>query len=260
MEAEGGHEVSPFASGFYRSPPAIARQLVYDIGMHIGEDTQYYLAKGFRVVAVEANPELAALGSQIFASAIAAGDLQIVSAGIGKSAGRMPFYVNAHHSEWSSFDERIGSRNGCKAIIEVPVITMADLVAQYGDAFYIKMDIEGYDQIALESLAQTQCRPKYISVENGLPHMLETLVTMGYSAFKFVNQQPIPGAQSPRPAREGADIDFTFPVGSSGPFGDDAPGEWKSRDGVRKDIDAYWNNPVRDANIHGWYDLHARLP
>ena len=252
--------MSSFASGFFRSPQTSARQLIYDIGMHTGEDTQYYLAKGFRVVAVEANPALVSLASQVFASAISTGDLQIVAAGVGKSAGRLPFYVNAHYSEWSSFDKRIGSRNGCKEIIDVPVMTMAELVARHGDAFYIKMDIEGYDQIALESLAQTQCRPKYISVENGLPHMLETLFNMGYRAFKFVNQQPLPGSKSPRPAREGADIDFTFPVGSSGPFGEDTPGEWKLRDEVRIDIDAYWKNPARDANIHGWYDLHARLP
>ena len=32
--------------------------LIYDVGMHNGADTAFYLAKGFRVVAVEANPEL----------------------------------------------------------------------------------------------------------------------------------------------------------------------------------------------------------
>jgi hypothetical protein len=30
--------------------------LIYDLGMHRGGDTQFYLEKGFRVVAVEANP------------------------------------------------------------------------------------------------------------------------------------------------------------------------------------------------------------
>ena len=33
--------------------------LIYDIGQHTGEDTAFYLGKGFRVVAVEANPTLA---------------------------------------------------------------------------------------------------------------------------------------------------------------------------------------------------------
>jgi len=32
--------------------------LVYDVGMFNGDDTDYYLKKGFRVVGIEANPHL----------------------------------------------------------------------------------------------------------------------------------------------------------------------------------------------------------
>ena len=35
-------------------------KLVYDVGVHRGDDTAYYLHKGFRVVGVEANPAMAA--------------------------------------------------------------------------------------------------------------------------------------------------------------------------------------------------------
>ena len=34
------------------------KNLIFDIGMHIGQDTEFYLKKGFCVVAVEANPKL----------------------------------------------------------------------------------------------------------------------------------------------------------------------------------------------------------
>ena len=34
------------------------KDLIYDVGMHRGEDTEFYLRKGFRVVAFEADPEL----------------------------------------------------------------------------------------------------------------------------------------------------------------------------------------------------------
>ena len=36
--------------------------LIYDVGFHHGEDTAYYLKKGFRVVAFEAHPRLAEKG------------------------------------------------------------------------------------------------------------------------------------------------------------------------------------------------------
>jgi hypothetical protein len=32
--------------------------LIYDVGMCDGADTAFYLAKGFRVIAIEANPTL----------------------------------------------------------------------------------------------------------------------------------------------------------------------------------------------------------
>jgi len=34
------------------------RKLIYDVGMHKGEDTDFYLKKGFDVVGIEADPTL----------------------------------------------------------------------------------------------------------------------------------------------------------------------------------------------------------
>jgi len=37
---------------------AAQHKLIYDVGAHKGEDTEFYLKKGFSVVAIEANPAL----------------------------------------------------------------------------------------------------------------------------------------------------------------------------------------------------------
>jgi 16S rRNA A1518/A1519 N6-dimethyltransferase RsmA/KsgA/DIM1 with predicted DNA glycosylase/AP lyase activity len=52
--------------------------LVIDIGVSEGNDSAYYLAKGFRVVAVEADSRSCARLRQRFASEIAAGALQLL--------------------------------------------------------------------------------------------------------------------------------------------------------------------------------------
>ena len=44
--------------------------LVFDIGLNRGQDTANYLAKGYNVVAVEANPELVEFCSQRFSREI----------------------------------------------------------------------------------------------------------------------------------------------------------------------------------------------
>jgi hypothetical protein len=41
--------------------------LLYDVGMNNGDDTAYYLYKGFRVVAVEADPVLVEAARERFA-------------------------------------------------------------------------------------------------------------------------------------------------------------------------------------------------
>jgi hypothetical protein len=40
---------------------------MYDVGFHRGEDTAFYLKKGFCVVAFEAHPRLAEKGRAMFA-------------------------------------------------------------------------------------------------------------------------------------------------------------------------------------------------
>ena len=48
-------------------------KLIFDVGMHKGEDTEYYLKKGFNVVSFEADPDLANYGRERFKAAIADG-------------------------------------------------------------------------------------------------------------------------------------------------------------------------------------------
>jgi FkbM family methyltransferase len=41
-------------------------KLIYDVGMHNGDDTAYYLRRGFRVIAIEPNPALVATAAERF--------------------------------------------------------------------------------------------------------------------------------------------------------------------------------------------------
>jgi predicted RNA methylase len=43
---------------------------IYDIGMHSGRDTGFYLKKGFKVVAIEADPKHVQNGKEKFKSEI----------------------------------------------------------------------------------------------------------------------------------------------------------------------------------------------
>src|SRR4051794_13552031 len=105
--------------------------LIFDIGFHLGEDTEFYLKKGFRVVAVEANPELAEKGEEMFADAVRSGRLTIVNGAISETTGPVVFHRNLEKSLWSTIDPDRAAKNkmlGAESqAIEVQSVAMADL-------------------------------------------------------------------------------------------------------------------------------------
>src|SRR5690348_4440570 len=122
-----------------------SENLVFDIGFNNGDDTDHYLARGFNVVAVEANPELAEAGRRRFVSAIAAGKLRLLNVGVAQQAGHADFYVNQSVDVWSSFVPEWGQRGGKFSVISVPTTTMSSLLKEFGTPYYVKIDVEGYE-------------------------------------------------------------------------------------------------------------------
>lgn len=233
--------------------------LIYDIGMHIGQDTEFYLKKGFKVVAIEANPILAKQGEEKFKDYIDSDQLTILNIGIDDKEGSFPFYVNESLSEWSSFVEEIGARGGKYHTIMVQCLPLDKILLDLGIPYYIKVDIEGHDFKCIEALRKIKNRPNFISVENGNGGLLDLLHELGYKHFKFINQAKVPETKCPNPPREGEFVNYQFTSGCSGLFGEETIGRWKNYNEVSVEINNYWNNPNRDDNVDGWFDLHAKL-
>ena len=217
--------------------------LIYDVGMHEGEDTAFYLRKGFRVVAIEANPALAAACAAEFEAAVSAGRLTIVNKAIGEAPGAIDFYINESRSIWGTANPAWAARNercgaGSKAIT-VDAVTIASVIEAHGVPYYMKVDIEGNDILCLTGLRHLAEKPRYISVESSASsakdtlEQLDVLAELGYSRFKIVSQYNVPRQTCPNPAREGLFVDHAFKLHSSGLFGAETPGTWKSLAEVR---------------------------
>ena len=161
--------------------------LIYDVGFNVGNDTRYYLAQGFRVVAVEADPVLGRAGRERFADAVDAGQLTLLNVGITDRAGVQPFYVNRTHHQWSSFDPEWGRRGGDFEVVDVPCRTFDDILAEHGVPHYLKIDIEGHDRDCIDALDPAEL-PPFVSFEIDDLEGLLRLRQKGYNAFKLVDQ------------------------------------------------------------------------
>lgn len=163
-------------------------RMIFDIGMHLGQDTAYYLHEGYRVIAVEANPLLAQKGATRFKAEIAEGRLIIENVGIAEAAGNAQFWICDEMSEWSSFKRESAARRGYKHhSIQVPCIRLPDLINKHGLPYYMKIDIEGHDRLCLQQLLQ-ESSPRYISVESYGDQAISDLATLGYTNFKIIDQ------------------------------------------------------------------------
>lgn len=234
--------------------------LIFDIGMNNGDDTDFYLKKGYRVISIEAIPTLCALAAERFKEFIDCGQLVICNMGVSLIRGELSFFINHNHNEWSSFDRDIASRGHPVTEVRVSTATAEDFFKAFGIPYYCKIDIEGLDFAVVSAIANLKEKPRYVSFENGHLRDFEALVAAGYDSFQLVEQSAVPQVQLPNPSLEGATIPYQFSAGASGPFGKDLPErEWWKTDETRVILEKHHVDlAARETRGYDWWDLHAR--
>jgi FkbM family methyltransferase len=212
--------------------------LIYDVGMHKGYDAENYLKAGYKVIGIEASPDLAQCARERLADYESSGQLVICPVAIADHAGETTFYANKEHDDWGSTSETfvaltnaIGTTN---IPVTVPCVTFQSILAKYGVPYYLKIDIEGSDLLCVEALKDFADRPQYVSIEirEESRKGLDLLRELGYRKFKIVDQAPFDGI-------------------ASGPFGEELPGKW-----LRFMASRAFKKALKDQST--WYDLHCK--
>jgi FkbM family methyltransferase len=252
----------------------VQQTLIFDVGCHIGEDADFYLQKGFTVVAVEANPTLCALLKSRFGKEIDAGRFTLVEKAIAESSGEVDFFVNLNNSIWGTIRPNMAARNMAEVErITVPSVAFSSVIRQFGVPYYLKIDIEGADLLCLKDLLSFAERPRFLSLEidhrSLLNKELALLRRLGYTKFQIIDQRQVPEQRPPWPAREGQFANYQLTPGMSGLFGAELPGPWLSASGVRlHQLKLLIHNRARGlcrrvpalrrlSTGGSWYDLHC---
>jgi len=234
------------------------KDLVYDIGMHKGEDTEFYLRKGFRVIAFEADPDLVSFCRNRLKEFIDQGRLTIVEGAIldldtidADQKRKVQFFKNSELSVWGTVCANWAERNArlgtTSTAIEVNTTNFAQVIQEHGIPHFMKIDIEGSDMVCVSALRAFRERPDYISIESdktsfaNIKREIEVLIDLGYGYFQAVEQSAIPLSQSPHyPPSEGKYVAQLFEEGSSGLFGSELGDEWKSKHEILRQYRTVW--------------------
>ena len=232
--------------------------LIFDIGMNNGDDTEYYLAKNYNVVAVEANSTLCELATERFSNAISRGQLVILNVAITNCFKDCTFYINIENDHWSSLDKNWAARDNKKVLAStVKGVPIRSIIDRFGCPYFLKTDIEGDDITILNQLHEIKIAPKFLSIEDcrfGFEY-IELLSKIGYKKFKLSNQALVPLMKDPS-------IEHKFTLGASGIFGDALPGEWLE---YTPFLDLYERTVrsrktlLRKASPEIWWDIHSAL-
>ena len=256
------------------------RKLIFDVGANNGTDTAYYLRLGYSVVAIEADPRLAARLSERFAVEVDSGMVKVANVAVtDEDCSDVALYRSAADTE-SSLIRSMAERSGPAERIVVAGRGLCSLFGEYGVPWYCKIDIEGYDAIAVSGMSGSEDRPAFISCEAAgrpigdiarderlLYVVLDALAAQGYRSFKLVDQESLQlltdaghydrlhswsvrvrtklERWSGRPRRKGlpgsTSVSGLFGGESvSGPFGDELGGEWADYETTRRRLSLHF--------------------
>ena len=228
------------------------KKIIYDFGANNGDNIEYYLLKSDLVIAVEANPELCDFIKKKFKEEINRKKLIVENCVLTADSieSSEEFYIHKENHLLSQFPkpEEKYINNFYKRKITSKKVT--DIIKDYGEPYYIKIDIENYDHIILDELLKNKIIPSYISVEaNKLNVFCSLIILGGYKSFKLVNGEDIHVIYDKTKIKTLKGVEnYKFLKYSAGPFGNDVNGPW-----INEDNFFYL---LAKENL-GWKDIHC---
>lgn len=232
--------------------------LVMDVGVSEGNDAAYYLAKGLKVIAVEADPKVCQFLRLRFKPEIESGALMLLNFAASTNFGDpVDFFVHEPHQGISSMSRRGGVDPAGYSVHVVYTINWRTLLVQAGLPRYVKIDIEEHEEQFLSGMVGSADLPEFISIEAYKFRPCEMLFEMGYERFKLVDQNPPGGFQVPAHQLEGIHVRSANFTHASGPFGLDlfSAGDWLDFEEFRQ----AWSASESQQN-RTWFDCHAWKP
>jgi FkbM family methyltransferase len=223
---------------------------IYDFGMNNGDDIEYYLKKGLKVVGVDANSHLCKLCEARFSERVQDGQLTILNVALAgrDSAEPVTFYI---HKSWHPVSQLQPTQDVLRDFEPVLVSQRraSNIIAEFGEPYYIKIDLEGVDQVILADLIKNNILPDFVSAESHSIDVFCWLVAGGYTSFNLVHGPSVhelyANAQIASP---GGTTTHCFKRDSAGPFGEDIITPWRTKTSL-------FNLLALEGT--GWKDIHA---
>lgn len=174
--------------------------LVFDVGANVGKKTDLYLACGAHVICIDPQPSCIEILTERYKSH---SQVTIEPVGVAHIQGTLTFSICNQANTISTFSIE-WQQPGCRFAdhnctwdthIQVPVITLDQLIAKHGLPKFCKIDVENFEYEVLQGLSQ---KIPYLSFEFAIEILHNTkkcihhLQNLGYTEFNFaIAEEPL---------------------------------------------------------------------
>lgn len=169
-------------------------QLIFDIGANVGDKTAIFRKICDRVISVEPTPSLVRLLQQRFAGCK---NVVVVDKAVGATRGPAQLRLTGGFGGCNTMAQKnfAGPPPASTNTVEVIMATLGDLIGEFGQPDYVKIDVEGLESDVLRGFAEPV---PLVSFEANLPrfkaetieciHLLDRIG--GKVLFNFVSTEP----------------------------------------------------------------------
>ncbi len=227
---------------------------IFDIGANKGQNLSYFLDKADIVIAIEANTNLVKQIKSDFKQFIDNERLIVENVALtdDENVKNIDFYLSKVNDVLSTLYPDDKSKFYKQEVrCEKASLLINNYLKNYdiSQIEYIKIDIEGADQLVLKDLLKNNILCENLSVECHEVEVLELLLNSNFKSFKFLECGDVTlkkNIEIINKLNEKKIINFD--IHSSGPYGDDIPGDYYDKNSI---LPYFLNNGL------GWKDVHC---
>jgi FkbM family methyltransferase len=137
-----------------------AGDLAFDIGAHVGNRVRVFRRIGARVIAVEPQPDFIAVLQLLYGRD---SGVSIEPIGVATESGQGQLHLSTRTPTVSTFadswmddvqTDRRFRRIRWNTVINVPLVSLDELIARHGEPQFCKIDVEGFEHQVLSGLHQ----------------------------------------------------------------------------------------------------------